>query len=245
MVFLEAAALGLAAYGAYQASQGVDTGAPPLTAKEIRRLGRATFHSTPGAADTLAGLEGLLEQARNLPVDPGLEQQIVAGVRQQAGLGQPSGRTPAGYQAPQGITREAVGAAISGAEAIRDSTFLRRFQAQQGVLNTLAQQTRAGFRGGPTEQLVQERAAINATRAQIQSKRNSALLRGAGTAISALSTLGAVTDNAVPVSTGAPSAATGIPIMQPAAPGAPIITPGNPMQINPFDIGLMSPGAFS
>ncbi len=172
MVFLEAAALGLAAYGAYQASQGVDTGAPPLTAKKIRRLGRATFHSTPGAADTLAGLEGLLEQARNLPVDPGLEQQIVAGVRQQAGLGQPSGRTPAGYQAPQGITREAVGAAISGAEAIRDSTFLRRFQAQQGVLNTLAQQTRAGFRGGPTEQLVQERAAIRGARMQINAERN-------------------------------------------------------------------------
>ena len=160
------------AFGLFGGDDGPNNPGRGGIGKQTQRLGRATLHSTPGAAATLAGLEGLLEQARNLPVDPGLEQQIVAGVRQQAGLGQPSGRTPAGYQAPQGITREAVGAAISGAEAIRDSTFLRRFQAQQGVLNTLAQQTRVGFRGGPTEQLVQERAAIRGARMQINAERN-------------------------------------------------------------------------
>ena len=139
--------------------------------RQTRQLGRAQLQSVAGAAGTLGGLEGLLEQARELPVDPGLEQQIVAGVRQQVG-GAAGARTPGAQVGFTGASREAVGAAIQGAEAIRDSTFLRRFSAQQQVLGQLAQLTQGGFRGGPTDQLVQERAALRTTKMALNAERN-------------------------------------------------------------------------
>lgn len=227
--------------------------------RQTKTLGRAQFQSVPGADTTLAGLEGLLDQARNIPTDPGLEAQIVAAIRQQAGAGVGAGgpQTPAGLGLGRGLSQQAVGAAISGTDAIRTSRFLQRFQAQQSVLQGLAGLTQGGFKGGPVEALVNERAMIRATQMRINAERNMSFLKmglaAAGTATSAL-TAGAGTPDASPGATPSPtrllgpSGSMGTSVAAIAPPGpVPVgmtgtqafVSAGSPVQVDPRAVGLL------
>ena len=231
--------------------KGPEFEVPKVDPSEIRKEIRAKFNATPGARESMAGLKSLLEQSRNLPIDASLQDQIIAGIRQQASAGAPQAATPAGVSGAAAMGQQAVGAAISGAEAMRTSRFLQRFQAQERILGQMGQMATA-FGAGVYDRYAEARANVKIAQHQAKMDRINMVLRAAGTAASAVGgMMGSSAGGGAAAAGATPAAAQGIqgastaPVIQSGIRGGtiaplatPVTTPGTLNQISPFDLGL-------